>query len=70
MGEGESMNIILHTDKCISCGMCATIASDLFSIETGVVSFKKDPRTWGPEDWQKAKEAASSCPNGVIEITQ
>lgn len=64
------MNVILHADKCISCGLCATIAPELFTIETGVVSLKKDPKTWGPEDWKKAKEAASSCPVGAIEITE
>ena len=64
------MNIVLHTDKCIACGSCVAIAPDLFTIESGIVSFKKDPKTWGPEDWKKAKDAASSCPNGVIEIVE
>ena len=64
------MNVVLHKDKCISCGLCASIAPELFSVEEGIVSFKKDPKTWGPDDWKKAKEAAESCPNGVIEITE
>jgi len=62
------MNIVLHTDTCISCGLCTSIAPDLFTLETGVVSFKKDPKTWDDKDWKSAKEAAASCPNGVIEI--
>jgi len=62
------MNIVLHKDKCISCGLCASIAPELFNVETGVVSFKKDPKTWNDQDWKKAKEAAEACPNGVIEI--
>jgi len=64
------MNVILHTDKCISCGLCASIAPDLFTIETGVVSLKKNQKTWTEEDWKKAKEAAASCPNSVIEIME
>lgn len=64
------MNIILHTDKCISCGMCASIAPDLFSLDSGIVSLKKDPKTWDEADWKTAKEAAAACPNGVIEITE
>jgi ferredoxin len=64
------MNIVLHTEKCLSCGMCASIAPELFSIDTGVVSFKKDPKDWTAKDWKMAQEAAVSCPNGVIEITK
>jgi len=64
------MNIILHTDKCITCGSCVAIAPDLFSIDRGVVSIKKDPKTWGDQDWQKAKDAAAVCPSGVIEIKE
>ena len=64
------MNVTLHTDKCLSCGLCASIAPDVFTIETGVVSFKKDPKTWTEEDWKKAKEAAAACPNNVIDITE
>jgi len=64
------MNVILHKDKCISCGLCASIAPDLFTIETGVVTLKKNPKTWNKNDWKSAKEAAAACPNGVIEIKE
>jgi len=64
------MNAKLDTTKCISCGVCASIAPDLFTVETGVVSFKKDPKTWGPDDWTKAKEAAKACPAEVIKISE
>jgi len=64
------MKVILHTDKCISCGLCASIAPDIFSIETGTVSLKKDPATWNAEDLKTAKEAAAGCPNDVIEIIE
>jgi len=64
------MKINLHTDKCISCGMCAAVAPDLFSIDSGTVMLKKDPTTYTEEDKKLAHEAAAACPNGVIEITQ
>jgi len=64
------MNVRLHSDKCIVCGMCASIAPDLFSIDTGVVTLKKDPKTYTEEDWKKAKEAAAACPVEVIEIVE
>jgi ferredoxin len=50
--------------------MCASIAPTLFSVDSGVVSFKKDPKTWDKTDWKAAKEAAAACPNGVIEIIE
>ncbi len=62
------MKITLHPDKCISCGLCASIAPALFSVESGKVAFIKDPKTWNAADWKIAKEAAAACPNDVIEI--
>ena len=64
------MKITLHTDKCISCGLCTSIAPDIFSLDTGTVSLKKDPKTFTEEDKKLAREAAAACPNGVIEITE
>ncbi len=64
------MNVTLHQDKCLSCGMCASIAPELFSIETGVVAIKKQPETYTEDDKKQAHEAAQACPNDVIEITE
>lgn len=64
------MNIKLHTDKCIACGMCNSISPDLFSTDSGVVSCTKEPATYTDEDKLRAKEAAAGCPNGVIEIVE
>lgn len=49
--------------------MCASIAPELFTLDSGVVAFKKEPATWNADDWKKAKEAALACPNSVIEIS-
>ncbi len=64
------MKIHLHTDKCISCGMCAAVAPDLFSIDSGVVTIKKDSTIYTEEDKKLAHEAKAACPNGVIEIVE
>jgi ferredoxin len=64
------MNIILQKDKCLSCGMCASLTPELFTIDSGIVECKKDLKTWDTSDWEKAKEAALACPNTVIEITE
>jgi len=62
------MTITLHSEKCLSCGLCTSIAPDLFSLDTGIVTLKKDPKTYTEEDKKLAQEAATSCPNAVINI--
>ena len=64
------MNVILHSDKCIACGTCVAMAPDLFSVDSGVVTLKKDPKTYSEEDKKKAREAAKLCPNDVIEVAE
>lgn len=64
------MKINLYTDKCIGCGMCAAVAPDLFSIDSGIVTLKKDPATYTEDDKKFAREAAAACPNDVIEISK
>lgn len=64
------MKVTLNTNSCISCGTCVAFAPDLFSIDSGVVTLKKDPKTYTEEDKKKAREAAGACPNGVIQISE
>lgn len=64
------MKVTIHQDKCLSCGMCASIAPELFSLETGLVTIKKQPETYTEEDKTHAREASEACPNGVIEIQE
>ncbi len=64
------MQVTLQQDKCLSCGLCASIAPELFSIDTGIVTVKKQPETYTEKDKNLCKEAAASCPNGVISITE
>lgn len=64
------MKITLHVDKCIGCGTCAVVAPDIFTVDTGTVSLKKEPETFTDEDKKKAKEAANMCPVEAIEVTE
>lgn len=62
------MKVILHVDKCIGCGMCETLAPDICSLKSGVVSFQKNQTMWNENDWKTIRQAATACPNEVIEI--
>lgn len=64
------MKIVIHSDRCLSCGSCAAIAPALFSVDTGTVTLVKDPATYTPEEKELAKQAASMCPGGAIEIVE
>jgi len=64
------MQVTVQPDKCLSCGMCASIAPELFSLDTGLVTIKKQPDTYTEEDKKLAREAAAACPNEVITITE
>lgn len=64
------MKITLDKQKCITCGTCAAVAPDIFSIDSGIVELKKDPSTFTDADKKAAKEAAAMCPSGVITVTE
>lgn len=50
--------------------MCASIAPELFSLDTGLVTLKKQPETYTEEDKKLSTEAAAACPNDVIHCTE
>jgi len=64
------MKIILHKEKCIGCGSCASIAPDIFGLESGKVSLKKEPDLNDPKVLEQVKLASNLCPEGVIEIVE
>lgn len=63
------MTITLHSDQCMSCGLCASTCPAVFSIDTGVVTLKKDANTLTDEEKGLANQAASECPANAIEIS-
>ncbi len=52
----------------MSCGLCASIAPELFTLDSGVVALKKNPDAYTEKDKKLATEAAKSCPSEAIEI--
>ncbi len=64
------MQVTIRKDTCIGCGMCAALAPQLFSIDSGAIELVKPTDSWTQEDIQAAKEAQAACPNGVIQLTE
>ena len=58
--------IEINKDKCLGCGMCVGINSDVFEFDDdGLAKANKDKITEDNED--EVKEAINSCPVGAIE---
>jgi ferredoxin len=68
MNDQNSQKVIV-TDACIGCGICATIAPDIFEMNSETnkseVKSSADLANLG-----KAKEAADACPVGAIEVKE
>jgi len=63
------MRAFVDKDLCIACGVCESIAPEVFSLETepyAVVLL--DPVPEELEDL--VREAAENCPEGAIEIVE
>ena len=56
-------------DACIGCGICATIASEVFEMnsETNKSEVRKNA-DFSEENLEKAKAGAEACPVGAIKI--
>lgn len=64
------MKMVLHKEKCLGCGSCASVAPEIFELKEGVVKLKKEPDLSDAETLEQVKLAASLCPNEVIEIIE
>jgi len=62
------MKIKLDTTKCLSCGLCESLAPTVFTLKTGIVTVCKDQEKLTPKEQEQAHTAASSCPSGVISL--
>ena len=65
--ENSNPKKIVVNPSCIGCGICATLASEVFemNLETGKSQVKADADL---KNLDKAKEAAAACPVGAIEV--
>jgi ferredoxin len=52
-------------DKCIGCGVCASIAPTIFKVEGTPAQVIKQPET--PEEIAATEQAKNSCPMVAIE---
>ncbi|MFH1375599.1 MAG: ferredoxin [Patescibacteria group bacterium] len=71
MSKDDSQNTkpVSVNSTCIGCGICASIAPEVFEMnsETGL-SVVKD-KEFSEEDLAKAREAQAACPVGAIEVS-
>jgi len=67
--ENSNSKKVVVTDACIGCGICATIAPEIFEMnaETGKSEVRKDADL---SNLEKAAEAAAACPVAAIEISE
>jgi ferredoxin len=63
------MTVIVDKSKCIGCGLCTSIAPEVFKLGNDGISQVKDPKA-DKKFPDKVKEAAESCPVQAIKITK
>ena len=57
------MKVKVDKEKCIGCGACAAVCSDVFEMKEGKAVAKE-----AETDKECAKEAADTCPVDAIKI--
>lgn len=64
------MNIVVHQDRCISSGLCASRLPSVFTqtADEGVVELVDDQPP--SEDADEVREAAIICPSQAIEFVE
>jgi len=66
--NNDSKKVVVN-DACIGCGICATIAPEVFEMnsETSKSELRKNV-DFSDENLAKAKAGAEACPVGAIEV--
>ncbi len=63
------MKVKVDQDKCIGCGLCVSLAEEVFVLnEEGKSDVKGE--CFEEECWERVKEAVSSCPVGAISLVE
>ncbi len=60
------MEVKVNKDKCLGCGMCVGINSDVFNFDDDGLA-KADNSKITEENEDEVKDAINSCPVGAIE---
>jgi ferredoxin len=64
--QASNQKPVSVNDACIGCGICATIASEIFTMNTENKSEIKSDADL--TDLEKAQESASACPVAAIQV--
>ena len=60
------MKVIINKDKCLGCGMCVGINSDVFDFDDDGLAVADSDKI-SDENIEEIKDAINSCPVGAIE---
>jgi len=63
----KNMKVKIIRDKCIGCGTCAALASDVFEMDDENLAVLKTEKF---EDEESVKMTVDSCPTQAIEIEE
>jgi len=58
------MTVKVDKGKCIGCGACVSLCSDIFELKDGKSNVKEEE----PEDEECAEEAVEACPVDAITV--
>ncbi|NTU46361.1 ferredoxin [Candidatus Roizmanbacteria bacterium] len=64
------MNVSVDSTKCIGCGLCVSMAEEVFEIVEGVSQVKPDAPLQDSAVQQKANDAAAVCCNQAIVVEE
>ena len=63
------MKVTVDNDRCIGCGACAAMCSDVFELDDQGFSYVHVDKI-KKELEEEVKDAAESCPTGAIEVEE
>ncbi|MBU1089552.1 ferredoxin [Patescibacteria group bacterium] len=67
----DDSKLVAVSDACIGCGICATIAPEVFEINsTTGKSEVREGTDFSEENLEKAKAGAEACPVGAIAVSK
>ena len=60
------MKVVVNKDKCLGCGMCVGINSDVFDFDDDGLAIADSDKI-NDENIEEVNDAINSCPVGAIE---